>query len=93
MIHLSYKTHDEILVKRLKYSRAGAEKLYANGRKCSGPAESIFRGTWTFIRHCFLQLGFLDGWFGLYAAYCKAKENQLKYRMLWALTRDGQSVK
>ncbi|WP_079418638.1 glycosyltransferase family 2 protein [Thiomonas intermedia] len=93
LLHISYRSLDEVLEKINFYSSAGAEKLAKSGRKTSLTA-AIARGFWAFIRTYFLKLGFLDGKLGLLLAISNAEGTYYKYIKLWLISqqeiRDGQ---
>ncbi|MGH8477013.1 MAG: glycosyltransferase family 2 protein [Methylococcales bacterium] len=59
---------DEVIHKANRYSTLGAEKLAQRGVKRS-MAGALLRGLWSFFKHYFLKLGFLDGWPGFVIAF------------------------
>lgn len=87
MTHLSYSSKREILDKRHRYAEVGANKLFSDGKSCSGIAEAAVRAGWSFFKHGVLQVGLLDGPIGIYAAYCKAAETYLKYSQLAKMSK------
>lgn len=93
LLHISYRSFDEVLDKINFYSSAGAEKLAKSGRKPSLTA-ALARGFWTFVRTYILKLGFLDGKRGLLLAISNAEGTYYKYVKLWLIseqsTKHGQ---
>lgn len=82
LLHFSYKTIDEVLEKHTRYAKLGATKILdkASIVKQSG-FSPITRAIWTFVRHYFLKMGFLDGWRGSLAASAKAYETFWRYTL------------
>ena len=63
-----FKNISELMDKANKYSSLGAIKL--NNRKIRGGILKAFlHGLWSFVKHYFLKLGFLDGGVGLVIAF------------------------
>jgi glycosyltransferase involved in cell wall biosynthesis len=87
LVHLSYSSRKEVLEKRRRYAEAGALRLSQSGKSCSGVPSALSRAGWSFLKHCVLQFGFVDGPIGVYAAYCKAAETFLKYCCLSRISR------
>lgn len=80
LIHYSYRTLDDVLVKMNHYSSIWADSR--PGEK-SSLARSVFKGLWTFIRSYFLKLGFLDGAEGFALAVSNAEGAYYKYLKLY----------
>jgi glycosyltransferase involved in cell wall biosynthesis len=62
-----FKNTEEILHKANRYSTLGVLKLQEKGVK-GGFFKALIHGFWSFIKHYFLKLGFLDGGPGLVIA-------------------------
>jgi glycosyltransferase involved in cell wall biosynthesis len=63
-----YKNTEEIIYKANRYSTLGVKKLEKRGVNGS-VFKAFFHGFWSFIKHYFLKLGFLDGGAGLVIAF------------------------
>jgi glycosyltransferase involved in cell wall biosynthesis len=78
-----FKNLAEVMHKANRYSSLGAEKI--NHKKIS-MGSALGHGVWSFVKHYFFKLGFLDGWAGFVIAlgnfegtfyrYAKALEMQ-----------------
>jgi glycosyltransferase involved in cell wall biosynthesis len=78
MDHLSYRGIDEVLDKQRRYAMASASVRRARGKR-GGLGPAIGHGLFTFLKHYFLQAGFLDGAHGFVAAAAKAQESFWRY--------------
>jgi glycosyltransferase involved in cell wall biosynthesis len=78
LIHISYRTIDDVFKKQIRYAELGAEKLMASGKYSRHPA---LRAAWTFVRLYLVQFGFLDGWRGTLAATAKSYETFWRYAL------------
>ena len=85
LIHYSYRTPDDVLVKMNHYSSAWAD---SRPDERSSLAKSVFKGLWTFIRSYFLKLGFLDGAEGFALAISNAEGTYYKYLKLYFRDKD-----
>ena len=65
---LPFKNTEEVLHKANRYSTLGVEKLEASGIKGS-VLKGFSHGLWSFIKHYFIKLGFLDGSAGFVIAF------------------------
>jgi glycosyltransferase involved in cell wall biosynthesis len=65
MWQLPFRNFEEVLSKANRYSTEGARML-ADRRVSMGAA--LAHATWAFIKHYFLQVGFIDGWAGFVIA-------------------------
>ena len=65
---IPFKNFDEMIHKANKYSSLGVEKLIDKDLK-SSVLKAFFHGLWSFIKHYFLKLGFLDGGAGFVIAF------------------------
>ena len=82
LLHISYRSLDDVLEKMNRYSSAGAEKLAARGRRAS-LATALGRSAWAFFRTYVLRRGFLDGRLGFALACGVAHETWYRYLKLW----------
>lgn len=86
IIHYSYVSLEQLLVKINKYSSAGALQGQVKNKR-GGLAKALGKGCWTFFRAYCLRAGFLDGSAGLIAAIAKAEETYYRYLKLAYLQR------
>lgn len=84
LLHYSYRDLDQVLEKTNAYSRAGAERLYSQGKK-SSLGKAIGRGLWAFFRSYILRRGFLDGREGFILAVSNAEGTYYRYLKLMYL--------
>jgi len=84
LLHISYRSLDDVLDKMNRYSSAGAAKLAARGRR-GGLALALWRSNWAFLRTYVLRGGFLDGRLGFVLACSIAQETWYRYLKLWLL--------
>ena len=63
-----FKNAEEVIQKTNRYSTLGVEKLKKTGRT-GGVFKAFLHGLWSFIKHYFLKLGFLDGGAGFVIAF------------------------
>ena len=82
LLHISYRSLDDVLEKMNRYSSAGAQKLAARGRQ-SGLATALGKSLWAFFRTYVLRRGFLDGRLGFVLACSVAHETWYRYLKLW----------
>lgn len=92
LLHLSYRSLDDVLEKMNRYSSAGAEKLAASGRR-SSLATALAKSLWAFIRTYVLRRGFLDGRLGFVLACSIAQETWYRYLKLWLAQRPATKEK
>jgi glycosyltransferase involved in cell wall biosynthesis len=78
MMHMSYRTVDDVLAKQRRYASLSAQVRRARGAR-GGLGVALTRGTFAFVRGYILQLGFLDGACGLVAARARAQETFWRY--------------
>ena len=82
LLHISYRSLDDVLEKMNRYSSAGAEKLASRGRQ-AGLGTALGKSLWAFIRTYLLRRGFLDGRLGFVLACSIAHETWYRYLKLW----------
>lgn len=79
LLHYSFYTIEQHVQTIQKFSTIAAESAYKNGKRAN-LVVNILIGPWfTFIKKYFLQLGFLDGYFGLVISVNTAYSRFLKY--------------
>lgn len=78
LIHLSYPTIDDVLVKLRRYALATAAQRRGAGRR-GGLAPALARAVFTFVKCYILQRGVLDGGRGVVAAFFRAEETFWRY--------------
>ncbi len=78
LIHYSFRSMDEVLVKINRYSSEGALILATNG-ETPGLGKAIFHGLAAFLRTYVLRAGFLDGRHGFMLAVSNAEGSYYKY--------------
>jgi len=88
LYHHAFRTVAEHTATVNSYSTAGAEEMFAAGRRSWLPA-MLLAPPWMLLRRFFLQAGFLDGSRGWRIARMSAKYTFLKYRKLGVLARGG----
>ncbi|MBW4048507.1 MAG: glycosyltransferase family 2 protein [Proteobacteria bacterium] len=82
LLHISYRSFEDVLDKMNHYSTAGASKAAARGRS-SNLLSAWLHSRWAFIRAYILRLGFLDGRLGYVLACSIAHETWYRYIKLW----------
>lgn len=82
--HYSYRSLADVERKVASYSDAGAQQLFARGKRASQISAAI-HGTWAFIRTYVFKLGFLDGAAGYRIANMNGRSSYLKYAKLCGL--------
>lgn len=88
LLHISYRSLDDVLEKMNRYSSAGAEKLASRGRT-AGLATALGKSVWAFFRTYVLRRGFLDGRLGFVLACGVAHETWYRYLKLWLRTHEA----
>lgn len=78
LLHYSFTSINEHLVKIEKYTELAARESVENGRKVS-MLKIYFSPKWHFINEFFLQLGFLDGFYGYTICRLSVYSTFLKY--------------
>jgi glycosyltransferase involved in cell wall biosynthesis len=79
LLHYSFPTLGSHFSKILTYSSLAAEKDIEKGKKYFLLTHALIKPWFAFIRKYFLQLGFLDGFYGLVIAVSTAYERFLRY--------------
>jgi len=89
IVHETYRDLAHTLEKINRYSSAGAEELFRQGRKVALPM-AVARGAWGFWYDYLVRAGFLDGSAGLLQAACNGVNVLFKYAKLWELHRKAE---
>jgi len=79
---IPFKNFDEVIHKANKYSSLGVEKLVARDVK-SSVLKAFIHGFWSFIKHYFFKLGFLDGGAGFVIAFGNFEGTFYRYLKLF----------
>jgi len=87
---IPFRNFDEIIRKMNRYSTLGAEKL--DPRRAS-MGKALVHGIWTFIKHFFIKLGFLDGWAGFVIAFGNMEGAFWRHAKCYEAARDWQPPK
>ena len=82
--HYTYASWQQWLDKAGQYTTIWAEANFVNGKRVSKSA-AFYHGSYGFLRAYFLQLGFLDGWAGLYSSLQHLFYTLMKYWKLYEL--------
>jgi glycosyltransferase involved in cell wall biosynthesis len=78
LIHLSFRSMDEVLDKVNRYSSDSAAMLVERGQR-PGIASAIVHGLAAFVRTYFFKLGFLDGRHGFMLSVSNAEGSYYRY--------------
>lgn len=78
LLHYSYSSVDEFAEQQRHFASLSVKEALKTGKRAS-IFHVVFNPLYTFIRKCFIQLGFLDGRNGLIISYIYAKANYWKY--------------
>ena len=86
MLHESFTSFEAVLDKANRYSTAGAQHLFQQGKKAS-ISQAIGHGLWAFFRTYVLRRGFLDGRMGLLLAISNAEGTYYRYLKVWLMAQ------
>ena len=78
MLHLSYRSIDDVLAKQRRYALLSAQVRRDRGARGGLPA-ALSHSAATFFKHYVLQAGFIDGARGFVAARAKSQEAFWRY--------------
>lgn len=81
MLHYSYQTLGDFIVKIDRYSTLFAENN--KGKRQASPLKAILNGLYSFCRTYVIKRGFLDGYVGLVIAFSHMATNFYKYMKLY----------
>jgi hypothetical protein len=84
VLHRTMTDTVEYSYKMVNYALLNAEKYYQQGKKATWTKRHL-APSFSFLKHYFFQLGFLDGWEGLLSARMTAFYTFLKYARLHEL--------
>ncbi len=82
ILHYSYQNVDQVLDKLQRYSSAGAQRRFAEGKSAT-PLKALLKSWWAFWRHYVIHMGFRDGWAGLILGLYIAHYTYYRYLKLW----------
>ena len=88
LLHQSFPDLSSVLDKLDRYSTAGAQRMWEQGKRASF-ASAVLHGGWAFMRTYLLQRGFLDGRMGFALAVSNAEGTYYRYLKLWLLERQS----
>lgn len=88
LLHATFEDFSAVLMKLERYSTAGAQRAFAQGKRGSFGA-AIAHGLWAFVRTYVVQRGFLDGRMGFALAVSNAEGTYYRYLKLWLLQREA----
>jgi glycosyltransferase involved in cell wall biosynthesis len=87
-----FKNTEEIMHKGNRYSTLGAKKLIKKGKN-GGVFKAFLHGVWSFIKHYFFKLGFLDGGAGFVIAFGNFEGTFYRYIKLTETQSDWKTPK
>lgn len=86
IVHCSYRTVDDYLLKLCRYTPWGAQKNRRQGIRGTF-FHILFRPAWEFFRRYILYLGILDGLHGLILCLTSSASVMFRFIKLWELDR------
>jgi hypothetical protein len=86
LLHESFNDFEAVLDKANRYSTAGAQHLFQQGKKAS-IRQALGHGLWAFVRTYVFRLGFLDGRMGLLLAISNAEGTYYRYLKVWLMSQ------
>jgi len=96
ILHYSYISFDRYIIKLNQHSALKAEELFEKGMLIT-PFHIIIKPIARFIKHYFIKLGFLDGFYGFVISFALSYGVLVRYIKLWNLKqkhrRNGNSDK
>lgn len=96
ILHYSYISFDRYIIKLNQHSALKAEELFEKGTLIT-PFHIIIKPIARFIKHYFIKLGFLDGFYGFVISFALSYGVLVRYIKLWNLKqkhrRNGNSDK
>jgi glycosyltransferase involved in cell wall biosynthesis len=87
-----FKNTEEMINKANRYSSLGVKKL-ENKKVNSGVFKAFLHGLWSFIKHYFFKLGFLDGGAGLVIAFGNFEGTFYRYVKLYEAQSNWKTPK
>jgi glycosyltransferase involved in cell wall biosynthesis len=89
LLHYAYFTVDEHLRQMHRFAEVAARAKYRNGKKPFFVIHVLLNPFFKFIKKYFLQLGFLDGYYGFVFCAASSALNFYKYLRLYEYCRTG----
>ena len=89
LLHYAYLTVDEHVKQNFKFAQIAARAKFKKGERPNFVINVIFSPLFRFVRSYFLQLGFLDGYYGFVFCATSASLTFLKYLCLYEYWRKG----
>ncbi|GAB5523604.1 MAG: glycosyltransferase family 2 protein [Roseivirga sp.] len=84
LLHYSYYTMEEHVLRSAKYAKIAAKAMYTQGKKAS-MAKMLLSTGFRFVQDYIFRLGFLDGFYGLVICGTSSHTTFLKYAYLRSL--------
>lgn len=84
LLHYSYYTMEEHVLRSAKYAKIAAKAMHARGRKAS-MAKMLLSTGFRFVQDYIFRFGFLDGFYGLVICGTSSHTTFLKYAYLRSL--------
>jgi glycosyltransferase involved in cell wall biosynthesis len=92
LLHYSFSTIDQHMLKVNLFSRIFAESHFKKGRRATG-LNLFFNPVWRFFRDYIIKLGFVEGIDGLTVCAISSYETFIKYRKLIYIQRQNRNIK
>jgi glycosyltransferase involved in cell wall biosynthesis len=89
LLHFAYFTVDEHLYQMHKFAEVAARAKYNKGQRANFIVHILLNPLFKFFRKYFLQLGFLDGYYGFVFCAAASSLNFFKYLRLYEYQRKG----
>jgi glycosyltransferase involved in cell wall biosynthesis len=89
ILHFAYFTVDEHLLQMHRFGVIAARAKYAEGKKSIFVIHVLLNPIFKFLKKYFLQLGFLDGYYGFVFCAAASSLNFFKYLRLYEYNRRG----
>ena len=89
--HYTYENWQDWWEKAGRYTSIWAEDAYDQGKK-TNISSPFFHAMYGFFRAYIIELGFLDGWSGLYSSILHFSYTILKYMKLYEIKKKAQKV-
>jgi len=91
LLHFAYETVEQHIEQMHKFARIDAQAKYEQGKHVSLLIHIVLNPAFKFVKKYFLQLGFLDGYYGFVFCATASVMNFHKYLRLYELNRPKQS--
>ena len=89
ILHFPYDTVDEHITHIMKYATIAAKAKYQQGAKANFLIKVILNPMWKFFHKYIIQLGILDGYYGLVFCAIESSMNFFKYLKLHEYNKKG----